>query len=144
MKPITISTEVIEKINNHGEGTFPFECCGFLYGTETDKRIIKLSIPASNNIEGDQRRKFEISPLEYMNAEKFAINNNTTLLGIYHSHPNHQAVASEHDLEKAMPYFSYVIVSVINGKASAVKSWRLKDELKAFEEETVSEMQTVL
>ena len=37
-----------------------------------------------------------------------------TLLGVYHSHPQHPAIASEHDLRSAQPFFSYVIYSVID------------------------------
>ena len=70
-------------------------------------------------------------------AEKFALQNDTTLLGVYHSHPNHPAIASEHDLAVAMPYFSYIIVSVMNGEVADLKSWRLQDEAREFQEELV-------
>ena len=72
-----------------------------------------------------------------MRAERFALQNNTSLLGVYHSHPNHPAIASEHDLVVAMPYFSYVIVSVMNGEIADLKSWRLRDEERVFLEEKV-------
>ena len=77
-------------------------------------------------------------PLTILNAEQFAIENDTQLLGIYHSHPNHPAIASKHDLEKAMPYFSYVIISVIDGKYDDIKSWKLYDEKRAFYEESIT------
>ncbi len=136
---IIINQDVVNTINHHGKATFPFECCGFLYGTEEYKRTITTAIPVQNNKEGDQRRRFEISPLDYLKAEKYALENGLTLLGVYHSHPNHPAIASEHDLAVAMPYFSYVIVSVVNGIAVDLKSWRLKEtEMKIFQEESIS------
>ena len=116
---IKISDEAVEVINADGINAFPNECCGFLYGHETDGRQITLAVPVTNSKDGDQRRRFEISPLEYMRAEQFALQNDTTLLGVYHSHPNHPAIASEHDLAVAMPYFSYVIVSVMEGGKDA-------------------------
>ena len=134
---VTLDQFVLDEISKHGEATFPNECCGFLYGNEDGDRLINLSIPISNSKEGDQRRRFEISPFDYMKAEQFAIENNTQLLGIYHSHPNHPAIASEHDLAKAMPFFSYVIISVMEGKYAEVKSWKLYDEKRAFHEEIV-------
>ena len=140
---ITIDTKVEEAIRLHGEATFPYECCGFLYGNEDQGRHITLSQPVDNNKEGDQRRRFEISPLDYMKAEQYAIANNTQLLGIYHSHPNHPAIASVHDLEKAMPFFSYVIISVRQGKYADIKSWKLYDEKREFYEEEVHISQTV-
>ena len=134
---IKLTPKVEEAIKNHGEEAFPNECCGFLFGNESDGRVIDLSTRVENNKEGDQRRRFEISPFDYMKAEQYAIENNTTLLGVYHSHPNHPAIASVHDLAKAMPYFSYVIVSIMEGKYKDVKSWKLFDEKRKFYEEQV-------
>lgn len=134
---VTINQKAADVINQHGEDYFPNECCGFLYGNEKNGRYIELAVPVDNSKEGDQRRRFEISPLEYMKAERYALANNTTLLGVYHSHPQHPAIASVHDLEKAMPYFSYVIISVIDGKVADTKSWKLKEEVREFLEEEV-------
>jgi proteasome lid subunit RPN8/RPN11 len=134
---IKLTSVVEEAIRIHGEQAFPNECCGFLFGNETDGRVINLSTRVENSKEGDQRRRFEISPFDYMKAEQFAIENETTLLGIYHSHPNHPAIASVHDLAKAMPYFSYVIVSIMDGKYDDIKSWKLYDEKREFHEEQV-------
>ena len=134
---INISKEAVEVINADGIAAFPNECCGFLYGNETDGRHITLAVPVTNSKDGDQRRRFEISPLDYLRAEQFALQNDTQLLGVYHSHPNHPAIASQHDLAVAMPYFSYVIVSVMEGEVADLKSWRLKDEVQEFQEEGI-------
>jgi proteasome lid subunit RPN8/RPN11 len=134
---ININQTVFEAIRTHGEATFPNECCGFLYGDDSDGRQITISMPIHNSKEGDQRRRFEISPLDYMKAERYALENDTQLLGIYHSHPNHPAIASVHDLAKAMPFFSYVIVSILEGKYADIKSWKLYDEKREFNEEKV-------
>ena len=116
---------------------FQMNVVDFLFGNEENGRLIDLSTRVENSKEGDQRRRFEISPFDYMKAEQFAIENNTTLLGIYHSHPNHPAIASEHDLAKAMPYFSYVIISIMEGKYDDIKSWKLFDGKREFYEEQV-------
>lgn len=136
---ITINAEAVEAINADAISAFPNECCGFLYGHESAEgsRKITIAVPVTNSKDGDQRRRFEISPLDYLRAEQFALQNNTQLLGVYHSHPNHPAIASEHDLAVAMPYFSYVIVSVMQGEIADHKSWRLKDEVREFVEEQV-------
>jgi proteasome lid subunit RPN8/RPN11 len=120
---------------------FPDECCGFLFGEEaTDERIITVIRVMNNAKEGDKRRRFEIAPKDYLAAERFADENGLQLLGVYHSHPNHPAIPSEHDRVAAQPYFSYIIISVINNEWSATRSWRLNDEQK-FEEETISDYQ---
>jgi len=137
-KQMTIDAAAAEVIRRHGEEAFPHECCGFLYGDEKHGRFIAQAVPVSNSKEGDQRRRFEISPLDYMRAEQYALQHHTQLLGVYHSHPNHPAIASEHDLAVAMPYFSYVIVSVMEGQAVELKSWKLNDEERKFGEEKIA------
>jgi len=134
---VTLSEKAVEIIYRHGKEAFPNECCGFLYGDEKKGRFIELAVPVDNSKEGDQRKRFEISPFDYMKAEQFALQNDTQLLGVYHSHPNHPAIASEHDRAVALPYFSYVIVSVVNGEIDDLKSWKLKDDERVFGEERV-------
>jgi len=123
-------------IEDDAQKAYPHECCGFMYGKEeNDKRIITRAEPVNNTKEENRERRFEISPLDYMKAEEYADSNELILLGVYHSHPEHPAVPSEHDLKVAMPYFSYVIVSVKKAKAVNFRSWRLSDG--KFEEEKV-------
>ncbi|MCO5230970.1 MAG: M67 family metallopeptidase [Chitinophagales bacterium] len=125
-----------EIIRKHSEKDFPNECVGFLYGTEIQgKRTIELAIPITNSKEGDQRRRFEISPIDYIKAEQYALIHQTTLLGVYHSHPQHPAKPSEHDLKQALPFFSYIIVSVMDGQSNLLTSWRLNETDNIFEQE---------
>jgi len=108
--------------------TFPDECCGFLFGLEKgDERVITDILIVNNAKEGDKRRRFEISPKDYMKAEQFAEQNNLQLLGVYHSHPNHSAIPSEHDRIAAQPWFSYVIISVLEKNIGMIRSWRLNE-----------------
>ena len=129
-------------MHRHAVATFPNECCGFFYGQDGAERSVTLAMPVENSKEGDQRRRFEISAFDYMKAENFASENNITLLGIYHSHPNHPARPSEHDLKQAVPFFSYIIISVMNGKVAETTSWQLNDEFKFIEESIEKELIT--
>jgi proteasome lid subunit RPN8/RPN11 len=115
---------------------FPDECCGFIYGHEdaNGRRIITEAQVVVNVKDGDKRRRFEIAPRDYLNAEQYAEEHQLELLGVYHSHPNHPAVPSEHDRAAAQPFFSYIIVSVNDKQAGPIRSWRLNDDLQ-FEEE---------
>jgi proteasome lid subunit RPN8/RPN11 len=121
---------------DHARRIFPDECCGFLYGTEngSGERLITEAVAVDNSKAGDKRRRFEISPRDYLKGEQYAMEKDLLLLGIYHSHPNHPAIPSEHDRVAAQPYFSYVIVSVMNGDVGHIRSWRL-DASGQFEEE---------
>jgi len=137
MKDVLFSDEAKLNMQQHAEASFPDECCGFLYGNENDHiRKITEAIPVLNSKEGDKRRRFEIHPLDYMKAERYAMENGLTFLGIYHSHPQHPAIPSVHDLKQAVPFFSYPILSIMDGKLDHLRSWQLNDN-QEFEEERI-------
>jgi proteasome lid subunit RPN8/RPN11 len=119
------------------EKAFPDECCGFVFGEEMNTERLIVDIQVVNNAKpGDKRRRFEITALDYMKAERYAEEKNLLLLGVYHSHPNHPAIPSEHDRVAAQPFFSYLILSVMEGHFATIRSWRL-DEENQFEEENI-------
>lgn len=139
-----ISEEAWKIMLGDAEKSFPDECCGFFYGTEKDnQRLITEAVAVINNKEGDKRRRFVISPIDYMKAERYALSNELSLLGVYHSHPQHPAIPSEHDLKQALPYFSYIIISVQNGVTDHVRSWRLNESTQQFDEEKLSKQTTL-
>ena len=47
---------------------------------------------------------------------------------------------SDFDRDHALPWWSYVIVSVQQGRAAEVLSWELRDDRSAFDEERVSKL----
>ena len=134
--PLQLSAEALQTMIQDAESRFPNECCGFFYGKDGEIRNITLAKVVDNTKEGDQRRRFEISALDYMKAERFAIANNLQLLGIYHSHPNHPAIPSEHDRKQAVPTFSYIILSIQDGEFDRLRSWQL-NESEQFDEESI-------
>lgn len=136
---IIMTSPAIEIMKNEGISAFPDECCGFFYGIEEgNSRHITTVIPVNNSKEGDRRRRFEISPLDYIKAENYALQNKLQLLGVYHTHPLHPAIPSHHDLVQAMPYFSYVILSIEENKVADIRSWRLDEGKGVFEEEQIT------
>lgn len=139
---IIIDYHIRELMIEDAVNTFPDECCGFLFGREeTDgTRVIQDLLVVDNAKQGDKTRRFEISPLDYMTAEQHALDHGWTLLGIYHSHPNHPAIPSEHDRKAAQPFFSYVIISILNNEIITLRSWLLNEE-QQFEEEKIIDYQ---
>ena len=140
---IQFEKEAIETMVTHLEDSFPNEGCGFIYGKNNEgQKLVYQAVPVINSKTGDQRRRFEISPLDYMKAERYALENELELLGVYHSHPQHPAVPSEHDLKQAVPVFSYPILSIQDGKFDHIRSWYL-DDSGSFSEEALSVHQVV-
>jgi proteasome lid subunit RPN8/RPN11 len=132
---IHINKKALEIIKADAIASYPDECCGFMFGSDRNEiRYVTDANAVVNVKEGDRRRRFLISPKDYMDAERYADANGVSLLGIYHSHPEHPAVPSEHDRIAAQPYFSYVILSIVKNGYAGIRSWRLNDESQ-FEEE---------
>ena len=134
---ITVEQAAEKLMNEDAVNAFPDECCGFMFGREdvAGNRVVTQALPINNAAVENRKRRFVISPKDYMKGERFAEENNVQLLGIYHSHPNHPAVPSEHDRVAAQPFFSYVIISVQNGIVDHTRSWVLNDNFQFDEEE---------
>ena len=135
-KNLRIPRSLFESIKSHAIDTFPNECCGFFFGSTDDAITLSEVQSVKNSKTGDQSRRFEIDPIDYMKAERYALENDLELLGIYHSHPNHPAIPSEHDLKQAFPDLSYIIISIKDGEFDDIRSWRLNED-KQFEEENI-------
>lgn len=135
---LEIIPEVINEMKKDAIHTYPDECCGFIFGNE-DQSIRKITsiLVVNNSKHGDKRRRFEIAPRDYLNAESYADEKNLILLGVYHSHPESPALPSETDRQAAQPYFSYIILSVLNREVDDIRSWRLNNEFQ-FEEEKIN------
>ncbi|NQX90882.1 MAG: M67 family metallopeptidase [Flavobacteriales bacterium] len=136
MSTLNINPELIKKLEEEAIQHFPNECCGFFFGEGDEVRTIDEVLPVVNVKEGDLTRRFQISPLDYAKAEAKALEEGKQLLGIYHTHPKHPAIPSEHDRSQAMPWFSYIILSVQPNQVEDITSWQLNSE-RQFEEEKI-------
>lgn len=139
---ITIEPGAEEIMNDDALRAYPDECCGFMFGVEDagGNRVVTHALPVDNSSAGNRKRRFEISPKDYLRGENYATGNDIQFLGIYHSHPNHPAIPSEHDRVAAQPWFSYVIISVVEVEVKDIRSWILNDELRFDEEECAKQL----
>ena len=126
---------VFRVIRAHAAEAYPDECCGALIGH--GDRVIE-AFPLSNAQSENRKRRFLIGPEAYRLAEARAEELGASLLGFYHSHPDHPAVPSSFDLEHAWPNLIYAIVSVREGQARELRAWRLKADRSGFTEEELS------
>jgi len=131
---LTISSEVVNLIQNHGREAYPNECCGALIGLQN---VVSQGYPLPNMTDEGPRRRFLVSPSDYREAEKRATELGMELLGFYHSHPDHPARPSQYDLDHAWPVFAYVILAVEKGEPKAMTSWRLCEDRSRFDEEKI-------
>jgi proteasome lid subunit RPN8/RPN11 len=141
MSTLRISRTHLQAIRDHGRQSFDEEACGVMYGRWQDGRKEVLGLqPLENSRDGQRHRRFLITPGDYQRAEAEASAKGMELLGFYHSHPNHPAYPSEYDLAHALPFFSYVILSVWEGEPKELRAFVMEEDRTRFEEE---EIQTV-
>jgi cysteine synthase B len=133
---IRIGEPELAAIRRHAARIYPDECCGALLGTAGG--AVQEAYPLDNTFPQTQRRRFLVGPDEYRRAEARATETGRTLMGFYHSHPDHPAEPSTFDLEHAWPNLSYAIISVRQGQPKEIRSWRLRADRSGFEEEFVS------
>ena len=130
-----LDSGVATVIREHGQETFPHECCGALIGH--DDRVT-AAVPLPNTTEEGPRRRFLVRPSDYRTAEQKASELGGELLGFYHSHPDHPARPSQFDLDHAWPNFAYIIVSVMSGVARDMTVWYLQEDRSRFDEGTLN------
>ncbi len=139
---IAITQEQMDEIRRHGESEYPHECCGLLIGrfSEDGRKMVSDVYPVSNAREEKERHNRSlILPDEYMRGERYARERGLDVVGNYHSHPDHPAVPSQFDLDHAWPTWSYIIVSVREGRASELRSWEMQTDRSRFDEEELTE-----
>jgi proteasome lid subunit RPN8/RPN11 len=139
MTAINITQKIVDTFISHGEKDYPYECCGFILGQFKDEESFGVEyLPASNVKEENRERRFLIDPLAYQKAEDEADERGMSVISIVHSHPDHPDEPSDFDRDHAWPGFSYIIISVKNGKSISYKSWQLHSDRKFFIEENIN------
>jgi proteasome lid subunit RPN8/RPN11 len=139
---LLLSSELEKNIRTDGETAYPNECCGIILGeiggdgTKNAKRTVAIN---NSGEEGEQYHRFLITPEDMINAEQIARAAKLEVIGFYHSHPDHPSAPSNYDKDHALPFYSYVIVSVDDGRAQALTSWELTSDRIDFVQEKITE-----
>jgi proteasome lid subunit RPN8/RPN11 len=137
---LLIEEDILAQIYAHGEAAYPEEGAGFLLGYDDGKQRHVAQIFVTENAREDEARhnRYLVTPQEYLQAEVAAELLGLSLIGVFHSHPDHPNRPSEFDREWAQPFFSYIITSVNEGQAVESRSWRLAEDRSEFEEEEIN------
>ena len=101
------------------------------------KNVVDI-LPLANEWEaGEQYHRYMITPQDMLHGENEAARRGVDVVGIFHSHPDHPAEPSVMDRDWALPFFSYIITSVQKAQAVVSRSWLLREDRSAFDEETI-------
>lgn len=135
-----ILQEAFAALLAHARATYPHECCGFLIGRDLPdgERRIERARPARNANTERAADRFEIDPQDWLDTDRELAGTGLDILGFYHSHPDHPPRPSRFDAERAFPFYSYVIVSVVDGEPVKARSWLFDAERARFDEEEIA------
>ena len=125
---LKISDSAYASLRQHGEETYPHECCGVLlgrFGDDGTKTVTRVA-RCGNTREDSPQNRYNIDPKELIRIQREGRERGEDVVGFYHSHPDHPAQWSETDLAEAHWIgCSYAITSVENGKAVVTNSFEL-------------------
>jgi proteasome lid subunit RPN8/RPN11 len=119
-------------LREHGEETYPYECCGVLLGHFADDdsgtvlKTVTRAVRCGNTRDDSPHNRYHIDPKELIRIQREGRDRGEDIVGFYHSHPDHPAQWSVTDLAEAHWFgCSYLITSVEKGKAILTNSFEL-------------------
>ena len=133
----------IDRMHTHAEQAYPNEGCGLLVGTfdaaTGQKTLVDLVLldnawteEATDDLAEQtgstgmtQRRRYWIDPKDLFETQQQARESGLAIIGVYHSHPDAEAVPSECDRKLAWSSYAYIIVSIRQGNAADLQNWQL-------------------
>src|SRR5262245_32618280 len=140
---LDLPEEVRRSILDHAREGYPHEVCGVLLGRShgiepAARREAAVAVRARNLEQGRPNDRYTLDPTDMVSADRLARERGLEIVGFYHSHPDHPAVASRTDLENSSPWggYSYPIVSVVKGDVAALRSWARDGDAWAEEQIT--------
>ncbi|MGF1478718.1 MAG: M67 family metallopeptidase [Cyanophyceae cyanobacterium] len=148
--------EQLHQIRTHAEQDYPAECCGLLLGSSDNScKLLREVVPTENSwspavvaaqrdtaTNTSKRNRFSIAPEVMLQVQKRARDRHLDIIGVYHSHPDGIAVPSEFDRAIAWSVYSYIIVSVTEGRAVEVRCWTLEEGQFQSEEILIIDAET--
>ncbi len=144
---LVLSDDQLDMIRQHGQATYPEEGGGLLLGRFDDGRAIVEEIrvlPNTWDVDAERRRRYLIPGDVMLREQRAADVRDFDVVGYFHSHPDHPAIPSEFDRDHALPNWSYVIVSVEQGRAGDVRAWRLREDRSAFDAQEIALRRTTI
>ena len=119
---VLLPRTVLRQMEAQAESTYPEECCGLLVGIR-DAALIRISRaePSANMAAHqpgtDARRRFEVDPCLRLALMRELEESDESIVGLYHSHPDHSARPSRHDRDSILePKLLWLITAVEEGK----------------------------
>lgn len=124
---ILFSVQVVQDIERAAKLAYPAECCGLLEGCHSGPLISITQCHPSRNVAAMPEQAFEIDPALHIKLQRALRNKPTSIVGVYHSHPNGDASPSQSDLDcSGDEELVWLITSLSNGTILQTAGFRLQ------------------
>lgn len=136
---IRIESEPWQSMKQHAASSYPNECCGAMLGrVDGATKSVSRAVPLDNVSKGPQRTRYELRPEDLLGADREARDRGLDLVGVYHSHPDCDAYFSDTDLKNSCPWYSFVVLSIRDGKFNHANSWLPNAEQTSAQKEELT------
>src|SRR5207245_10729501 len=99
---LKIANSHYDSIRQHGEETYPHECCGVLLGQmDGDARAVTSIVRAGNTRLASLHNRYNIDPKDLIRIQRAGRERGEDIIGFYHSHRDPPARCSITDLPAA-------------------------------------------
>ena len=96
MESVVLAQKEKDKLVTHAISEQPSESCAMLFGKKVGDNWNVKEVFLTQNID-DSQTNFTISPEELLKGYQIAEKNQLEVVGIFHSHPNSDAIPSNTD-----------------------------------------------
>lgn len=139
---ILLPEGVRTQLMREAEAAYPEECCGLLVGRRRADGSLALdrAVSSANVAAGRHSDRFEVDPRVRFRLTRELAGTASTIVGHYHSHPDHPAEPSATDRAMAFePELAWLIIAVRRrrpderARAGAVRAFRINPSGAVFE-----------
>lgn len=112
------------EIERWAAAAYPREACGLLVGRRGASGEV-LEVTEGENTEAEAGTdRYTLDPLHLLDVERGARARGLEVIGVWHSHPDHDAVPGSLDRAGALEGWSQLIVPVRAGAPCEARCWR--------------------
>jgi proteasome lid subunit RPN8/RPN11 len=124
---VRIARAALREVHQHAGEGYPNEICGILIAPRGSEVVTKTR-RVRNTVVERARDRYEMDPRDQIRIQRECDENGMEILGYYHSHPDHPAIASLTDAVRSWAGPVYVIVSCVKGEAVDQNAWVAKQD----------------
>ena len=120
---IEINLDISMKMSFLGKMAYPEECCGVLVSNSDEFKIDKICSLENASVQREKGIRFTVDPRELISVENSLDKNSESIVGIYHSHPDAEAVLSGEDEDNMIPGMVYIVLSIVDEKCRDIRAY---------------------